>query len=288
MALTMPYRNATRPYVGDPWLLVMAAVLIAFGLVMMTSASIEIASRDNGDALYYFKRQLVFLGLGLCCAFAVAQCPMRYWYKCSVALLMLAYLLLILVLVPGIGYEAGGGRRWFRLGFMGMQASEVAKLLIVVFMAWFLGRIATWCATRGRLRLSADPAGPARVVVADGTRLRRSRGAQHCGVRYVVPGRRESVPIHPCRCGRRPRCLAARRYIALPRHAPRHLPAGAERSVQRRHRLRHRLPVGAGADRLWARRMVRRRSRQQYPENVLLPDAHTILCSRSLPKNWAW
>jgi cell division protein FtsW len=140
MALTMPYRNPARLYVGDTWLLVMVAILLAFGLVMMTSASIEIASRDNGDALYHFKRQLVFLFLGLCGAFVVAQCPMRYWYKCSVALLMLAYLMLILVLVPGIGYEAGGGRRWFRLGFMGLQASEPAKLFIVVFMAWFLGR----------------------------------------------------------------------------------------------------------------------------------------------------
>jgi cell division protein FtsW len=140
MALTMPYKNMARPYFGDPWLLVMTAMLLAFGLVMMTSASIEIASRDYGDALYHFKRQLVFLVIGLCGAFAVVQCPMRYWYKCSVALLMLSYLLLILVLIPGVGHLAGGGRRWFRLGFMSLQASELAKLFIVVFMAWFLGR----------------------------------------------------------------------------------------------------------------------------------------------------
>jgi cell division protein FtsW len=140
MAFTMPYRNATRPYLGDTWLLVMVAVLLAFGLVMMTSASIEIASRQYGDALFHFKRQLVFLFMGLCCALAVLKCPMRYWYKGSVALLMLAYLLLILVLIPGIGREVNGSTRWFRLGFMSLQASEPAKLFIVVFMAWFLGR----------------------------------------------------------------------------------------------------------------------------------------------------
>ncbi len=140
MAFTMPYRNAARPYLGDTWLLVMVAVLLAFGLVMMTSASIEIASREYGDALFHFKRQLLFLLLGLGCALAVTQCPMRYWYKCSVALLMLAYLLLILVLVPGIGREVNGSTRWFRLGLMSLQASEPAKLLIVVFMAWFLAR----------------------------------------------------------------------------------------------------------------------------------------------------
>ena len=140
MAFTMPYKNAARPYFGDTWLLVTAATLLAFGLVMMTSASIEIAARDYGDVLYHLKRQLVFLVVGLCCAFAVVQCPMRYWYKCSVALLLLSYLLLILVLIPGVGYLAGGGRRWFRLGFMSLQASEPAKLFIVVFMAWFLAR----------------------------------------------------------------------------------------------------------------------------------------------------
>ncbi|MEY4641347.1 MAG: hypothetical protein RLZZ227_1341 [Pseudomonadota bacterium] len=140
MAFTMPYRNAAKPYWGDTWLLVMAATLLAFGLVMMTSASIEIASRQYGDALYHFKRQLVFLFMGMCCAIAVLQCPMRYWYKSSVALLMFSYILLTLVLVPGIGYEVNGSNRWFRLGFMGLQASEPAKLFIVVFMAWFLGR----------------------------------------------------------------------------------------------------------------------------------------------------
>ncbi len=140
MALTMPYRNAVRPYMGDTWLLVMAAILIAFGLVMMTSASIEIASQQSGDAFFYFKRQLVFLLLGLGCALAVAQCPMRYWYKSSVALLLLAYLILILVLIPGLGREVNGSTRAFRFGSMSLQASEPAKLFIVAFMAWFLGR----------------------------------------------------------------------------------------------------------------------------------------------------
>ncbi len=140
MTLTLPYRNIERPYLGDTWLLVMVAVLLAFGLVMMTSASIEIASRQYGDALFHFKRHLIFLGMGLCCALAVLKCPMRYWYKGSVALLLCAYLLLILVLVPGIGREVNGSTRWFRVGFMSLQASEPAKLFIVVFMAWFLGR----------------------------------------------------------------------------------------------------------------------------------------------------
>jgi cell division protein FtsW len=140
IALSMPYRNVARPYFGDPWLLMLAGILLAFGLVMTGSASIEFASREYGDAWYLFKRQLVFLVMGLACAYVVVQCPMRYWYKCSVVLLLLAYIVLVLILIPGVGSVAGGGRRWFRLGFMSVQASEPAKLCIVVFMAWFLGR----------------------------------------------------------------------------------------------------------------------------------------------------
>jgi cell division protein FtsW len=137
--MQMP-RTLPRVYLGDTWLLIMAAILITFGLIMMTSASVEIASRQYGDAFFHFKRQLIFLFMGLAGAAAVIACPMRYWYKGSVALLALAYLMLLLVLIPGIGREVNGSSRWFRMGFMSLQASEPAKLFIVVFMAWFLGR----------------------------------------------------------------------------------------------------------------------------------------------------
>lgn len=138
-AMSLP-RTLPRVYLGDTWLLIMAAILVTFGLIMMTSASIEIASSQYGDPFFHFKRQLLFLFMGLGGAAAMLACPMRYWYKGSVALLALAYLILVLVLIPGIGREVNGSTRWFRLGFISLQASEPAKLFIVVFMAWFLAR----------------------------------------------------------------------------------------------------------------------------------------------------
>jgi len=129
-----------RIYIGDIWLLIMAAILLAFGLIMMTSASVEISSSQFGDVFFHLKRQLIFLLIGFCITSAVVQCPIRYWYKGSVALLALSYLLLVLVLIPGIGREVNGSTRWFRLGFMSLQASEPAKLFIIVYMAWFLSR----------------------------------------------------------------------------------------------------------------------------------------------------
>ncbi|MDR0780739.1 MAG: putative lipid II flippase FtsW [Pseudomonadales bacterium] len=139
-AALLPRFYRTQRYYGDPWLVILTALLVGFGLVMMTSASIEIASRSYGDGLYYFKRQLVFLAVGVGVSAFMLSVPMRFWYRGSVAWLALAYALLVLVLVPGIGHEVNGSVRWFSLSAFSFQASEPAKLLIVFFMAWFLSR----------------------------------------------------------------------------------------------------------------------------------------------------
>jgi cell division protein FtsW len=107
---------------------------------MMTSASIEIGSRSYGDPLYFFKRQLVFMLMGLALGAGIIMNPMRLWYRSSVLLLFIAYLTLVLVLIPGIGREVNGSRRWIQLPGFGLQASEIAKLLVITFTAWFLSR----------------------------------------------------------------------------------------------------------------------------------------------------
>src|SRR5688572_33340485 len=94
--LQMP-RTLPRVYLGDTWLLIMAAILVTFGLIMMTSASVEIASGQYGDAFFHFKRQLIFLLLGLGAAGVTLTCPMRYWYKSSGSLLAFADLFIDLV-----------------------------------------------------------------------------------------------------------------------------------------------------------------------------------------------
>ncbi len=138
--LTMPHTLSTRQYFGDPPLIIMSALLLVFGLVMMTSASIEIASRSYGDIFYFFKRQLTFLVVGLILAGAIIMNPMRLWYRSSVLLLFVAYLVLVMVLIPGIGHKVNGSTRWIALPGFSLQASEVAKLFVVVFTAWFLSR----------------------------------------------------------------------------------------------------------------------------------------------------
>lgn len=138
--LTMPHTLSQRHYYGDPLLLTLAALLLAFGLVMMTSASIEIAVRQAGDPFYFFKRQFGFMLLGLALGAVVIMNPMRLWYRSSVLLLFLAYVALVMVLIPGLGRTVNGSTRWIDLPGFSLQASEVAKLFVIVFTAWFLSR----------------------------------------------------------------------------------------------------------------------------------------------------
>jgi cell division protein FtsW len=138
--LTMPHTLSTRHYYGDPVLIAMAALLLIFGLVMMTSASIEIAVRASGDPFYFFKRQLLFMVIGVALGVAVIMNPMRQWYRSSVLLLFVAYVALVLVLIPGIGRTVNGSTRWLNLPGFGLQVSEIAKLFVITFTAWFLSR----------------------------------------------------------------------------------------------------------------------------------------------------
>jgi len=132
--------NRDAYYFGDKALIISVCLLLAFGLVMMTSASIEIASSENADAFYYLKKQLIFMVMGFVAAAVVYMVPLKLYQEWDIFLLFSAISLLVLVLVPGIGREVNGSTRWLNLGFMTLQASEPAKLFVVIFIAAFLSK----------------------------------------------------------------------------------------------------------------------------------------------------
>ncbi len=140
MQAVMQHHYENRPYLGDSWLIIFTLVLIFFGLIMMTSASVEIGESLYGDPLYYLKKQITFIVVGLVGGTILLNIPLAWWERCSHALYILAMMTLILVLLPGIGHTAGGGTRWINLGFMTLQVSEPAKIWIVFFMAGLLSR----------------------------------------------------------------------------------------------------------------------------------------------------
>lgn len=141
--------NAPAIVLPDRVLLLSALALLLFGLVMVASASVAIAERQTGDTFYYFYHQLVYAGIGVAGALIVFMVPMETWERFSFALLALSLLLLLLVLIPGIGDSVNGARRWVGLGPFQMQASEPARLGMVLYLAGYVVR--RQAQLRGRL-----------------------------------------------------------------------------------------------------------------------------------------
>jgi len=119
-------------------LLWLALGLLAIGLVMVYSASIAIAEAarytgHNGE--FYLLRQGLFIALGVGVGMAAFQVPMRVWQQAAPYLFLAGLLLLAVVLIPGIGREVNGSRRWIPLGFANLQPSELMKFLAVLYAA---------------------------------------------------------------------------------------------------------------------------------------------------------
>ena len=82
-------------------------------------------------------RQVAFLSIGLVVAGVVYHVPISTWYRFAKPLLGVAFLVLILLLIPGVGHKVNGSLRWIKLGPVNIQASEVAKFALMIYFAYF-------------------------------------------------------------------------------------------------------------------------------------------------------
>ena len=114
--------------------------LICVGIVMIYSASCVNAMQTYGDSLYYLKRHMLFLVLGLVASFFVLRFDYRQIQPHARMLMGIGVVLLVLVLIPHIGHESYGARRWFKIGVFHFQPSEMAKLAMIIYTADFLDR----------------------------------------------------------------------------------------------------------------------------------------------------
>lgn len=112
--------------------------LIAIGLLMIYSSSYIWADYKFGDSLKYVKQQAIFVGLGFAFLSIIIKLNSDFFYKYSKIFLVLSFILLILVLIPGIGVIRNGSRSWFGIGSFGIQPSEAMKLAIIIFTAKYL------------------------------------------------------------------------------------------------------------------------------------------------------
>ncbi|WP_232196934.1 putative lipid II flippase FtsW [Thioalkalivibrio sp. ALJ24] len=121
-------------------LLAVTAALVALGLVMVASASMEMGARDFGNAWHFLQRQVLFAALGVVAAVAVWNIPLARWERAGPWLLALFLLILIVVLLPGVGRTVNGATRWIPLGPFNLQVAELAKLLVVTYLAGYIVR----------------------------------------------------------------------------------------------------------------------------------------------------
>jgi len=159
--LTASLRHAaTAPFVGrgtaretrtmlryDASLAWTALLLLAFGLVMVYSASIamsEAAAHTGHRAWYFLMRHGIFVAVGLGAAAVAFQLPMKAWQRLAPWLFIAGGVLLALVLIPGIGKAVNGSRRWLSLLVVNVQPSEFMKLAVVLYAASYAVRRASF------------------------------------------------------------------------------------------------------------------------------------------------
>jgi len=122
----------------DVWMIVSIFLILAIGLVMVYSASAVLAFHEFGDKFFYVKRQLLFAALGVGAMFVTMNADFWIWKKWSKAGLLICFVLLVIVLIPGIGVVRGGARSWLGISSFGIQPSEFMKLAMVIFLAKLL------------------------------------------------------------------------------------------------------------------------------------------------------
>ncbi|MEJ2345085.1 MAG: putative lipid II flippase FtsW [Gammaproteobacteria bacterium] len=134
-------RRATAASVRwDVPLALSVLALMCIGLVMVASASVTIADRQTGNPFYYLERQIVFIAIGIVISLPVLRLRLEYWRKAGPVLLLLAFAMLALVLVPGVGRQVNGSTRWLPMGVFYLQVSELAKLFLLIYLAGYLVR----------------------------------------------------------------------------------------------------------------------------------------------------
>lgn len=128
----------------DNWagslLLVLASALIAVGVVAISSASVSLSEVKFGNEWHHAIRHLSYLAIGVTLGFVAYLLPLNVWRQTSPWLLMLAFALLVLVLVPGVGRVVNGSQRWIPLAGFTLQPSEFAKFALVLWLSGYMVR----------------------------------------------------------------------------------------------------------------------------------------------------
>lgn len=135
-ALNVPLQMRNR----ENTLLLCTGFLMLFGLVMMTSASMDFSAENYKSPFYHMKKHLVYMVIAATGGWICSRIPMAIWMRYGWVCLLGGFFLLAVVLIPGIGRNVNGSQRWIAIGPMTLQASELVKICVVIYMAGYLVR----------------------------------------------------------------------------------------------------------------------------------------------------
>ena len=129
--------NQKQPPI-DLLILVLTIALTIIGLIFVLSSSFVLANHRFNDPFYFFKRQLLFANIGFIGMIAISKINYKAYKKYATTFLIVSFIMLALVLVPGIGMVRGGARSWIGIGAFSLQPSEFMKLSLIIFLAKFM------------------------------------------------------------------------------------------------------------------------------------------------------
>lgn len=115
----------------DKWLTLSAIFLVLYGLLMVTSASMLVSQKQFNFSYHFLMHQLLFFSLGMGALVGICNVSLETMQKYTPILLLIGFVMLLLVLIPGIGRVVNGSRRWLHLGFLTLQVSEFMKLFLL-------------------------------------------------------------------------------------------------------------------------------------------------------------
>ena len=121
-------------------LLLSTFTLLAIGLVMISSASMDYASQRYDDPFYHTRRHAIYLIIALIAGFIASKVSVELWQRSDKYLLLLSFIILTLIIIPGVGVTANNATRWLAIGPLTLQGSEVAKLGVIVYLGSYLVR----------------------------------------------------------------------------------------------------------------------------------------------------
>jgi cell division protein FtsW len=132
--------NLVRVNIEYYFIFIITALLLAAGMVMVSSSSMPFGESYYNDAFYFIRKQIVWTLISIVLLFIFSRIDYHKIAKISNFIILAAIGLLALVLIPGIGAEIGGSRRWINLPFSGLQPSEFVKIAIIIYLSDVLNK----------------------------------------------------------------------------------------------------------------------------------------------------